>query len=204
VDPNLDKSGALSGEAREAIAKVIIETRLSASGTFLISDALDAKRLKYGIVDNAFKRKATFDKIFVYQIAEDEDSGDTYAGTSIYKPEWVKKRSLQEAPRAILVDAGLSAMDSLLSNGIRLGDTISFVRLAPYRIIVDWINGQEIPLMVLHSGDICGDEDLEERLRSGEVRYEPIENKDGSCSYVFVDENGKRWKPVEPWIPDDY
>lgn len=197
-----DKSGAFDDEAYKKRLEIIHKTKLSPKGTFKINDALEEKRFKYGIVDNAFIRKAAFDKILAFQIPQEE--GETYADTSIIMPTAFRKRAREEAPRAVIVDGGLAALDAMMSNGHQLGDTINFVRLTPYRIVVDWVNGQDIVLVVLHVGDICANEDLEGRFRSGEVRYEVVTDENGINSHILIDENGKRWKPQEPWIPEDY
>lgn len=159
---------------------------------------LEARRLEYGIPDGAFQVEATFGRILVWQIPQFE--GDTYKGTSIIMTEKTKERERDSAPRGIVVSAGLSARDYLLSNGMDVGHIISFVRLSPFEMRCD-IVGRGIPqeMKILQIGDIIASEDLKQALRSGAAK---IVCEDGVHKYV--DSEGKVWRPQDPRLESDY
>lgn len=150
-------------------AKVELERKTSPKGALGLPTLLDIRRFEYGIPDGAFSRQASFDWVFVWQIPEEFNSGETYGGGLIVMPEEVRRRKKEMAPRGIVVSAGLSALDTLHSNGMALGDIVNFAAIAPYRIAVDVIHGQEFHLIVLTDSQIMGSEDTVKRIRSGEM-----------------------------------
>ena len=165
---------------------------------------VEKKRWQYGIPDIAFfGAVAAFNKIYVAQIPEVGEEGDTYAGTSIHKTEVAKKRDLVEAPRGVIVSAGLQALDELRSNGMDIGHTVGFTRQAPYRRKVGVIAGQPILLVQLVAGDVCDSEDLGPLLKSRKCRVIQKPNEEGQMLHYFVDENLKVWSPVEADVPED-
>lgn len=165
---------------------------------------VDKKRWQYGIPDMCFfAATAVYNKIYVAQIPEMGEESDNYSGTSIVKPEVVKKRDLVEAPRGVIVSAGLQALDEMRSNGIDLGHTVGFTRQAPYRRKCGVIAGQPILLVQLLSGDITDSEDLGEMLRQRRCRVIAKPNDEGVAIHYFIDENGKMWNPAEAVVPED-
>lgn len=170
--------------------------------TIGLGPLVDKKRKQYGIPDEAFFNQcAAFNKVLVAQIPEEE--GDTYEGTVILKTEIAKKRDLVEAPRGVIVSAGLQALDELRSNGIDIGHTVGFTRLAPFRRPFATIGGERLTLIVLVAGDIVDSEDLGQAMRSRRTRVVAKPNAEGVMIHQFVDENGKVWSPVEAAIPED-
>jgi hypothetical protein len=165
---------------------------------------VDAKRWKYGIPDIAFFNQApAFNKILVAQIPETGEETDFYSGTKILKTEVAKKRDHVEAPRGVLVSAGLQALDELRSNGIDIGHTIGFTRLAPFRRRCGVIAGQPIQLIVLVAGDVVDSEDLGYHYKRRSCRIVAKPNDQGVMIHQFVDDSGKLWSPVEAAVPED-
>ncbi len=165
---------------------------------------VDQKRWQYGIPDCAFfNQSPAFNKILVAQIPEVGEESDVYAGTTIIKTEITKKRDQVEAPRGVIVGAGLQALDELRSNGIDIGHTIGFTRLAPFRRRAGVIAGQPILLVVLLAGDVVDSEDLGAQLRGRKCRVVAKPNEEGVMIHQFIDENGKLWSPVQADVPED-
>jgi len=166
-----------------------------------LGSLVEQKRLKYGIVDAAwFGQHPLFNRVLVWQLPEEE--GDTYNGGLILKTETQKKRELVEAPRGVIVGAGLGALDVLRSNGADIGHTVGFTRLAPFRRPIGVFAGVPLALIVLHVGDLVDSEDLGSQLKSRTVRVLGKE-LEGVTRHHFVDANGKAWTPVEAEMPED-
>lgn len=188
-------------KTREEIRKEAILAHMSKEPLGL-GRLVEEKRWKYGIPDEAFfNQYPAFNRVLVVQIPEDES--DTYGESGLIKTEIAKKRDLVEAPRGIIVGAGLQALDELRSNGIDIGHTVGFVRLAPFRRPYATIAGERVSLVVLVSGDIVDSEDLGANLRARKVRIVPKANEEGTMIHTFVDENGKSWNPVETTMAGD-
>ena len=171
-------------------------------GTIGLGPLVDRKRRQYGIPDEAFfSQCAVFNRVLVAQIPEEE--GDTYEGSVILKTEIAKKRDLVEAPRGVIVSAGLQALDELRSNGFDIGHTVGFTRLAPFRRPFATIGGERLTLIVLVAGDIVDSEDLGQALKSRRARVVAKPNEEGVMIHQFVDENGKVWSPIEAAVPED-
>lgn len=169
--------------------------------TLGLGPLVDQKRMKYGIVDAAwYGQHPLFDRVLVWQISEDE--GETYNGGVIVKTEVARKRELVEAPRGVIVGAGLGALDVLRSNGVDIGHTVGFTRLAPFRRPIGVFAGVPLALIVLHVGDLVDSEDLGAQARNRTVRIQHKEI-DGVTRHYFVDHNGKAWTPVGAEMPED-
>lgn len=167
-------------------------------GEFGLPPLLEARRLEHGIPDGAFKMQCVYNRMIVWQLPDDDS--ETYKGTSILMTNRAQERERDIAPRAVIVSAGLSAMDYLRSNGMDLGHIVNFVRLSPYEWRCDIVGrGIEQQCKILQAGDIIGSEDLSAALRSGECRivYENNVHK-------FVDSSGKVWEPQDPRLASDY
>jgi hypothetical protein len=119
-------------------------------------------------------------------------------------PHVAKRRTKEEAPRGILVSAGLKALDNLNSNGIDVGFRVHFIRTAPWRMPITMVNGKEFYLMILRDGDILGSEDTMLNLKSKKCEIKLAEFEDGSVQHKYMDDNGKVWDPTMPWIADDF
>ena len=166
----------------------LIAAQMSPKGALGLPEHLDDKRLEHGIIDGYFDQVATFEKVFVFTI--EEDGGETYGGGRIYRTDEARAKDKSEAPRSIIVSAGLKALDVLESNGIKLGDTVTFTRGAVTRIRCGWVDGQQQWLTVLYVDDISGCLDLAQRYRKGELK-------------VSVGSDGThRVSGAEPLLPD--
>ncbi|MEE9219981.1 MAG: hypothetical protein V3U34_00390 [candidate division NC10 bacterium] len=179
----------------------------SKKGTFeFLSKMLDRRRLTHAVPDGAFKRIPTFDNVMVMQLSDNPDE-EHFAGTGIIKPVMSERKEKEEAPRGLLIGAGLSALDALRSNGIDLGHFVSFIRQAPWHMKVDTVATHGIYCLVLRAGDIKGSEDTMTWLVEGKLQIR-TRDEDGVKVHYYVkfDEDGTPtvWNPTEPFLPDDY
>jgi hypothetical protein len=177
-----------------------IEKHFSPPGALGLSPLLDAKRIKHGIPDSAWRSQAVFNKILVWQLPIDES--DTYGGGLIQKTETQKKRELSEAPRGVIVSAGLQALDELRSHGVDVGHTVFFTHLAPFRKRLPTIAGREPVLVILHAGDIFDSEELADNLKARVVRTLTRE-VDGVIQHFHCDATGKAWNPIQNVASED-
>ena len=193
--------------AAAQLERIEAETRttMAPAGTLGLHPLVDARRLEYLIPDAAFTHVAMFDRIVVVQVPERE--GDTYLKDGvIVKSQRTMDKERKEAPRGIIISAGLQAQDQLVSNGCGLGHIVRFIRNAPYRFLVDQVAGIDFNIMLLRAGDVVSSEDLHEAIKSGKARVEVKSTTvDGVIvrSHLYVDEAGQTWAPESPWISDD-
>lgn len=167
---------------------------------FPIPPLLDNKRRKYGIPLSAFTSQPMFDQILVWQIPVDESK--TYGDSKLVKTDTTLKAELTEAPRGIIVAAGLTALDQLASHGCGIGHTIYFYQIAPLRMRLPPLAGKTPSLVMIQARYVFGSEELAEGLKNRKVRTISRENADGVQEHFFCDENGKSWKPVDVQTED--
>lgn len=171
--------------------------RMKPRGELGLPPLLDQRRLEWGIIDAAFARQAAFDRIHIWQIPEQKT--ETFGeGSLIVMGDQSKARLKNEAPRGILISAGLKALDALRSNGIDLGHIVNFIQAAPWRIFVDYVLGHRPAILVMNAGDITSSEDTARRLLQKELRVARRENQ-----HVYLDEAGNHELPILPWVGDD-
>lgn len=189
-EPMIRALKAMSDQIRDA---------MSPPGALGLPPLLDRRRLEFGIPDAAFTRQALFDRVLVYQLPPEEFERGTFGDTKILAPDVTRDREHREAPRGLLVSAGLQALDELRSNGVDLGHVITFLRVAPWRIRIGIIGAQQFDLLVMQSADIVASADLQEALRSGEIE---IEQKivDGTVAHCFKGAG----MPVHAETPQEY
>src|SRR5687768_1848846 len=166
-------AGQLSSEAIEMMdpgirveaqrRSALVRAQMSPEGALGLPEALDKKRLEYGLIDAYFDQVAVFEKVFVYQI--EDDGGEFYGGGLIARTDEARSKDRLEAPRGILLSAGLKALDALRSNGIELGDIVTFTRGAVTRVRVGWVAGKQEWLTVLYVDDISGCLEQAARMR---------------------------------------
>lgn len=154
-----------------------IEKKLRASlnppGTYNIPEVLDKRRIEYGIPNGAFESYPLFDKCYIWQISI--NVRETYAeGGAILMPEAAKAYKKNTAPRGILISAGLQAMDSLYSTGIKIGHIIRFKKFSPFIMPVADIDGHELTVMVVRDGDIEASEDLATEINNKTVSFKNV------------------------------
>jgi hypothetical protein len=176
-----------------------LKRRMAKRGKLGLPPTLDARRLKYGVPNGAFKIAPIYDTVYVFQLPTAD--GTTFQeGGAIEMPQAAMQQIVNESPRGLLVAAGLRALDELRSNGVDVGHIVQLHRLSPYRLYVDTIAGYRFTLVMLRAGDIRGSEDLQAALAAGECK---VVFDEKIAQHVFVDKKGKRWNPVLPWLPDD-
>lgn len=172
----------------------VLGEHMSPAGALNLPPLLDARRLEYGLPDELFGSQATFGYVLVYQLPQLE--GDTYGDTSIVMTDRAKDREKFEAPRGIVVSAGLKAMDELRSNGIDIGHIVQFSRNIPYRARMAIINAQERHLIILQAGDIFASEDLARFRVLGKYEVRISTDDETQFDYHYnSDADGKLWKP---------
>lgn len=171
--------------------------RIAPAGTLGLPKLLDDRRLQYGVIDDAFKVQAAFDRVFVLPL--ESEQGATYGNTGILMPDTVRARKDAQAARGLLIGAGLLALDALRSNGIDLGHVVTFINNAPFMYEYGYLGGKRRYFLLMRAGDLCGSEDLAASMRDGTVRV----GEEDDC-HVFVDTGGRVWKPRDPWQGDDY
>ncbi len=199
MNPTIETNGRAS--AGLAVPTEELLKHMSPPGGLGLPKLLDEKRIQWGIPDEAFTHsQATFNKILVWQTPLNTDA--TYEGTLILKPDSVQKRDRMEAPRGVIVSAGLQALDAMRSHGVDLGHTVGFCRIAPFRKQFCTIAGVALYLIILHASEIIDSEDLNQALRERRVRFRS-EEVDGVIQHYYIDENGKRWNPVAPDSVED-
>lgn len=182
------------GELAEMVKR--IEDRYLVKGPVTL---LESRAAEHGIPAAAFRQEALFDRILVWQIKPFQ--GDTFEGTRILKTERAKDREQEEAPRGVIVSAGLGAQDVLWSHGIEVGHIVSFVHLAPYRLPLD--DRYDEALVILRDGDLIASEDVRELVKSGVLRVEQHEvASGGGCfrkQHVYFDTRTNSIRV--PWAP---
>lgn len=152
--------------------KAALRAAVSAPGALGLHALLDAKRIKYGIPDGVFRAQAIFDRVFVYPIEpfDSPDGEQKIAGTDFFKPTATIKRDLSEGYRGVLISAGLTAMDRLMSHGILIGDTVMTNKNVPFARRCQQIEGfGDVFVLVMRDGDLAGSEDLAERMKTKET-----------------------------------
>lgn len=197
-------SAVLNDRDRERAERMseAIRKRSSPPGLLGLPKHLDERRIEYGITDAAFDVEAAYDRILVFQVAQQK--GDRYEGSLIHLTEKKQAEEIYRAPIGIIVSAGLRALDSLVSNGMQLGDKVIVVKNAPYFVRYDVIEGKEYSLMVLTDGEIVANYDVAKRLK--QRRLFRVQNPDAEQSrveHVFKDETGKYLTPETAWRSED-
>jgi hypothetical protein len=181
-----------------------LKAKLSPPGTFKIPAILEERRQQHLIPDGCFRIQPLYDWLILYQLGrQDMEEGSTWGDGPILKSVNAQKVAQNESPRAILVSAGLGALDTLSSHGICLGDVVFMVRNAPWAIQVDVIGSERLYARICRDADIAAGEDLMKRLNSGELTQASRVNSDGQLIHYYATKDGKPLNPVSPQIPDD-
>jgi hypothetical protein len=170
-----------------------IKKNFAEPGTLGLPRLLDAKRVKYGIPNSAFSFHPGFNMVLIWQVPLEDSK--TYGGGLIEKTEVTLKRELNEAPRGVIVSAGLTALDNLRSHGFDVGHTVVFTHLAPFRLRLPSIAGKEPQLVIVQAELVFGSEELAQALKDRTCRLSSKTNEDGMTEHYYIDENGKAWKP---------
>lgn len=144
-----------------------VRAKMSPPGALGLPPLLESRRLQYGITDGAFKTQAFGERIVVWQmpVAKKTEGG-------ILLPESTQSHEQATSPKAVLVSAGLAALDILRGHGIELGSIVRTIAYAPLRLEADIVGGKSVPVLPMNCGEILGAEDTFEALRDGRLRIE--------------------------------
>ena len=148
----------------------MIKKRMSPPGALRLAPLLEAQRLRWGIPDGFFKTQAAFDRIFVFPLDQFDDDEKFAPGSPILRPKLTKMKDLQEGNRGVLISAGLTAMDRLMSHGYELGDIVITNKNVPFARRCESIGEEALHYLVMREADLAGNESRMERIRAGEQR----------------------------------
>jgi hypothetical protein len=193
------------GEKRKK-AKKAIRDAMSPPGALKLSPALEAQRQKFGIPDGVFRAAAGFDRILVYPI-DPFDDDEHIPGSIFYKPKLTQLKDLQEGYRAVLISAGLSAMDRLASHGYELGDIVLTNKNVPFARRCQQIpDVGDIYVLVMRDGDLAGNETLQDRIDAGQARVADVGGEDGYCHQIerLVDGEWTTRKKQSTYVADSW
>ncbi len=156
----------------------LIRERMSPPGALHLPEKLEAARNKHGIPDGFFRVAAGFDRIFVFPI-DPFDADEKMPGSSLYRPELTQQKDLQEGYRGVLISAGLTAMDRLMSHGYELGDIVMTNKNVPFARRMELIEGKPMYVLVMRDGDLAGNETLQGDILAGKRRVVDAGGADG-------------------------
>ena len=166
----------------------LIRDKMSPPEVLQLPPKLEAARQKHGIPDGFFRACAGFDRIFVFPL-DPFDQDDKIPGTSLYRPQLTKQKDLQEGYRGVLISAGLTAMDRLMSHGYELGDVVMTNKNVPFARRVEQLEGFDMFVLVMRDGDLAGNETLQEDIRAGRRRVVDV-GADYAYSHQIAQSDG--------------
>lgn len=163
----------------------LIRERMSPEGALRLPPKLEAARLKHGIPDGFFRACAGFDRIFVFPL-DPFDQDEKFPGTGLFRPQLTKQKDLQEGYRGVLISAGLTAMDRLMSHGYELGDIVMTNKNVPFARRVEQLEGFDMFVLVMRDGDLAGNETLQADILAGKRRVVDVGGDSGYQHQVAV------------------
>jgi hypothetical protein len=163
----------------------LIKERMSPPGALGLPDKLEAARLKHGIPDGFFKYIAGFDRIFVFPL-DPFDQDEKIPGSSLYRAQTTKQKDMQEGFRGVLISAGLTAADRLMSHGYELGDIVMTNKNVPFARRMELLEGEPMFVLVMRDGDLAGNETLQDDIRAGRRRVVDVGGGEG-YSHQFAE-----------------
>jgi hypothetical protein len=163
----------------------LIKERMSPPGALGLPEKLEAARLKHGIPDGFFKYIAGFDRIFVFPL-DPFDQDEKIPGSSLYRAQTTKQKDMQEGFRGVLISAGLTAMDRLMSHGYELGDIVMTNKNVPFARRMELLEGEPMFVLVMRDGDLAGNETLQDDIRAGRRRVVDVGGGEG-YSHQFAE-----------------
>lgn len=160
--------------------KAAIRERVSPAGALkFLPPRLEEMRLKYGIPDGVFKSIAGWDRVLVYPI-DPFDYDSKHPGTGIERSALSQKKDQQDGYRGVLVSAGLTASDRLMSHGWELGDIVITNKNVPFARACERIpHIGDVYILVMREADLAANESLQKRIWDGEVRITDVGGPDG-------------------------
>ncbi len=197
----VDVQALLAGGTSPMITKMAeaetaaIRANMSPPGALRLPPLLESRRLSMPLSDDYFTIDAVYQRVFLKQLDPREFDNATYGNTGIVMIPAVHSREAKEAPRGIIVSAGIDAIDYLVSHGMELGHIVSFCQEAPYGIRVGIPGGYEQKVLVIDVGDIIASEDLAAARNAGEVSV--VCDTDDDNKHKMVQRDGTSWTPVK-------
>lgn len=185
----------------------LIRERMSPPGALHLPEKLEAARQKHGIPDGFFRVAAGFDRIFVFPI-DPFDADEKLPNSMLYRPELTQQKDLQEGYRGVLISAGLTAMDRLMSHGYELGDIVMTNKNVPFARRMDLIEGKPMFVLVMRDGDLAGNETLQAGILAGKRRVVDLGGDDKyEHQLAAFDEENDGWdvtKKQSVYIQDSW
>lgn len=183
----------------------LIRARMSPPEALKLPPKLEAARQKWGIPDGFFKYAAGFDRIFVFPI-DPFDQDDKLPNSFLFRAQTTKQKDLQEGYRGVLISAGLTAMDRLMSHGYELGDIVMTNKNVPFARRMELLEGEPMFVLVMRDGDLAGNETLQDDIRAGARRVIDVGGETGWSHQLAVHEDGdwKYAKKVSVYINDTW
>lgn len=169
----------------------LIKERMSPPGALGLPPLLEEHRLKYGIPDGAFASQALFDRIHVFPIDFGEGEAVEKTTGGIYKPNVTKLKDKQQGNRGVLISAGLTAMDRLMSHGVELGDIVVTNKNVPFARVCEDISNFVLWYLVMREADLASDESLATRIRAGQAKIVEVGDPGRYEHQVAVNDNGE-------------
>lgn len=186
----------------EAETKAMRE-HMSPPGTLNLPTLLEARRLEMGLPDDYFTIDAVYQRVFLKQLKPREFGEGKYGTTGILMIPAVESREGKEAPRGVIVSAGIDALDYLISHGMELGHIVQFCEEAPYGIRVGIPGGYEQKVIVIDVGDIIASEDLAVARNAGDLSV--VCDDDDGNKHKMVKRDGSSWTPIKaPKMSEGY
>lgn len=184
-----------------------IKERMSPKGALNLPPFLDEQRIKHGIPDGFFKSQASFDRIFVFPIDPFDGDEKLVPGSFLYRANMTKMKDMQEGHRGILISAGLSAADRLMSHGIEIGHIVTTNKNVPFARRCEVLpDGHAMYYLVMRDGDLAGSETLAEELREGKRRVVDVGGPD-AYSHQIADNDSGQWiarKKISVYVNDTW
>lgn len=157
----------------------LIREKMSPPEKLRLPPKLEAARQEYGIPDGFFRVGAGMDRIFVFPL-DPFDDDEKIPGTRFYRANLTKQKDQQEGFRGVLISAGLTAMDRLMSHGYELGDIVMTNKNVPFARRMELLGGRfPMYVLVMRDGDLAGNETLENDIREGRARVVDVGGPEG-------------------------
>jgi hypothetical protein len=169
----------------------LIREKMSPPEVLKLPPKLEAARQKHGIPDGFFKYVAGFDRIFVFPL-DPFDQDEKIPGSSLYRAQVTKQKDMQEGFRGVLISAGLTAADRLMSHGYELGDIVMTNKNVPFARRMELLEGEPMYVLVMRDGDLAGNETLQEDIRAGRRRFVDVGGESG-YSHQLAEQVDGQW-----------
>lgn len=163
----------------------LIRERMSPPGALGLCELLEFHRQKYGITDAFFKSQASFDRIYVFPIDPFDDE-ERIPGSVLFRANLTRMKDMQEGHRGVLISAGLTAADRLMSHGIELGHIVTTNKNVPFARRADVLEGEPLFYLIMRDGDLAGSETLASEIRAGDKRVVDVDVGDGYQHQIAV------------------